>query len=67
MRPEGPLSASVGNGTTFSADALRETILLCGRENPRDEIEMGALVPQVSGNRLVKIYTRAAVKGGLTP
>lgn len=55
---KGLLSASVGNGTYVCADVSAETILLCGRENPR-LIEMGALVPQVSGNRLCKTYTTA--------
>ena len=58
---KGLLSASVGNGTYVCADVSAETILLCGRENPR-MIEMGALVPQVSGNRLVKIYTERLLK-----
>ena len=53
---KGLLSASVGNGTYVCADVTAETVLLCGRENPR-MIEMGALVPQVSGNRLAKSYT----------
>ena len=58
---KGLLSASVGNGTYVCADVSAETILLCGRENPR-MIEMGALVPQVSGNRLVKTYTERLLK-----
>ena len=58
---KGLLSASVGNGTYVCADVSAETILLCGRENPR-MIEMGALVPQVSGNRLVKTHTERLVK-----
>ena len=42
---KGLLSASVGNGTYVCADVSAETILLCGRENPR-LIEMGGqLVP----------------------
>lgn len=58
---KGLLSASVGNGTYVCADVTAETVLLCGRENPR-MIEMGALVPQVSGNRLVKSYTERLLK-----
>ena len=58
---KGLLSASVGNGTYVCADVSAETILLCGRENPR-MIEMGALVPQVSGNRLVKTHTERLLK-----
>ena len=58
---KGLLSASVGNGTYVCADVTAETVLLCGRENPR-MIEMGALVPQVSGNRLAKSYTERLLK-----
>ena len=58
---KGFLSACVGNGTYVSADVTAETILLCGRENPRT-IEMGALVPQVTGNRLVKSYAEQLLK-----
>ena len=58
---KGLLSASVGNGTYVCSDVSAETILLCGRENPR-LIEMGALVPQVSGNRLVKTHTERLLK-----
>ncbi|MDE5746794.1 MAG: winged helix-turn-helix domain-containing protein, partial [Acetatifactor sp.] len=50
---KGLLSASVGNGTYVSSDAAAESILLCGKEDSH-LIEMGAIVPFVTGNLKVK-------------
>ncbi|MFQ9702659.1 MAG: hypothetical protein ACLR0U_11280 [Enterocloster clostridioformis] len=45
---KGLLSASVGNGTYVCADVIAETVLLCGRENPR-MIEMAHWFPRCPG------------------
>lgn len=58
---KGLLSASVGNGTYVASDAAAETVLLCGRENAHI-IEMGAIVPSVSCNLIVKQYTESLMK-----
>lgn len=58
---KGLLSASVGNGTYVASDAAAETVLLCGRENAHI-IEMGAIVPSVTCNLMVKQYTESLMK-----
>ena len=58
---KGLLSASVGNGTYVSSDAAAESILLCGKEDSH-LIEMGAIVPFVTGNLKVKQYTERLMK-----
>lgn len=58
---KGLLSASVGNGTYVASDAAAETVLLCGRENTHI-IEMGAIVPSVSCNLMVKQYAERLMK-----
>lgn len=58
---KGLLSASVGNGTYVASDAAAETVLLCGRENTH-MIEMGAIVPSVTCNLMVKQYTERLLK-----
>lgn len=58
---KGLLSASVGNGTYVASDAAAETVLLCGRENVHI-IEMGAIVPSVTCNLMVKQYTESLMK-----
>lgn len=58
---KGLLSASVGNGTYVASDAAAETVLLCGRENAHI-IEMGAVIPSVTCNLVVKQYTERLLK-----
>ncbi len=58
---KGLLSASVGNGTYVSSDAIAEPVLLCGK-NDSHIIEMGAIVPFVTGNLKVKQYTESLMK-----
>ncbi|MDE6999123.1 MAG: PLP-dependent aminotransferase family protein [Lachnospiraceae bacterium] len=58
---KGLLCASVGNGTYVSSDAAADPVLLCGREDPR-MIEMGAIVPFVTCNQIVKEYTELMMK-----
>lgn len=58
---KGLLSAAVGKGTYVASDAAAETIFLCGREKG-DLIEMGAIVPQITGNARVGKYTEMLLK-----
>lgn len=58
---KGLLSAAVGNGTYVSSDAAAEHVLLCQKENSH-MIEMGAIVPFVTGNLKVKQYTENLLK-----
>ncbi|MDE7476774.1 MAG: PLP-dependent aminotransferase family protein [Lachnospiraceae bacterium] len=58
---KGLLSASVGNGTYVSSDAAANPVLLCGKENSQI-IEMGAIVPFVTGNLKVKQYMERLMK-----
>ncbi len=58
---KGLLSASVGKGTFVSSDAAAETIFLCSKDR-ESLIEMGAIVPQISGNARVGQYTEKLLK-----
>lgn len=58
---KGLLSASVGNGTYVSSGATAEPVLLCGQESTQI-IEMGAIVPAVTGNYKVKQYLEKLLK-----
>ena len=58
---KGLLCTSVGNGTYVSSDAAADPVLLCGKEDPR-MIEMGAIVPFVTCNQIVKEYTELMMK-----
>lgn len=58
---KGLLSASVGSGTFVSSGATAEPVLLCGSGDKR-VVEMGAIVPAVESNGIVKQYMEKLLK-----
>ncbi len=58
---KGLLSASVGNGTYVSADAMSEKVFLCNTKN-QNVIDMGAIIPSVKTNAAVMKYVEKLLK-----